>query len=126
MRANVESQFRSLGLFVALVAVTFNFLQPLVHAAAMRDGSASVLWSAFCKSAAAGEARSNGVPAPAGSDQHECCLGLAHAAAAIDPPATFVLAPVAAVARSLPVVGQPSPGGIRDGPSQPRGPPFIA
>lgn len=125
MRANVESQFRSVGLFVALVAVTLNFLQPLAHAAAMRDGAVSALWTALCKSAAA-DPRSDGVPAPMGVGQHECCLGLAHAAAVANAPATFVvLAPIATVARPLQPAERLTSSGIRDGPARPRGPPFI-
>lgn len=127
MRANVESQLRSVSLFVALVAVTLNFLQPLVHAAAMRDGPASALWTAFCKSAAASDPLSDGVPAPVGAGKHECCLGLAHATALASPPATFVLlAPLAAVARPRQPVERLATAAIRDGPAQPRGPPFIA
>lgn len=126
MRANAEPQFRSIGLLVALVAVTLNFLQPLVHAAAMRDGRASALWTAFCKSAAATDRRSDGAPAPVGAGQHECCLGLAHATAMAGAPTIFViLAPLAAVARPLQPAERPTSAGIRDGPARPRGPPFI-
>lgn len=126
MRANAETQLRSIGLLVALVAVTLNFLQPLVHAAAMRDGSASALWTAFCKSAAATEGRSDSVPAPAGAGHHECCLGLAHATTMAGAPAIFVvLAPLAAITRPLqPAEGAPAVG-IRDGPARLRGPPLI-
>lgn len=127
MRANVMSQFRSVGLFVALVALTFNFLQPLVHAAAMRDGASLAFWTAFCKSAAAIDPRSDGVPDPVGGVQHECCLGLAHAATVANPPATFVLlAPPAVVAREPEPDRRPITAASRDGPAQPRGPPFIA
>lgn len=127
MRANVKSQLRSVGLFVALVAVTLNFLQPLAHAAAMRDGPASALWTAFCKSAAASDPQSDGVPAPAGAGQHECCLGLAHAGTDADPPLTFtVLAPLAAISHRPRPAERPATAAIRDGPAQPRAPPFIA
>jgi hypothetical protein len=127
MRANVGSQFRSLGLFVALAALTLNFLQPLVHAAAMRDGPSTADWTAYCKSAAATQPRSDSVPAPVAAAQHECCLGLAHATTLASPPATFVvLALVVAVARPLQPTEHPTTGAIRDGPRQPRGPPFIA
>lgn len=127
MRANVISQLRSVGLFVALVALTFNLLQPLVHAAAMRDGAAPAFWTAFCKSAAATDSRSDGVPDPVGGVQHECCLGLAHAATVANPPETFVmLAPLADVARVPLPDKRPITAASRDGPAQPRGPPFIA
>ncbi|MCW5734952.1 MAG: DUF2946 family protein [Enhydrobacter sp.] len=127
MRANVNSQLRSVSLFVALVAVTLNFLQPLAHAAAMRDGLASALWTAFCKSAAASDPQSDGVPVPGGASQHECCLGLAHAGTIADPPATFVsLAPLAALAHPPRPAERLASAAIRDGPAQPRGPPFIA
>jgi hypothetical protein len=127
MRANVESQYRSVGLFIALVAVTFNLLQPLVHAAAMRDGPASALWTAFCKSTAAGDMRSDGVPAPIDAGQHECCLGLSHATVVSGAPATFVLlAPLEAVIRAPKPAERLTSSAIRDGPARPRGPPFIA
>ena len=127
MRAKLDSPFRQVGLFVALFAITLNFLQPLAHAAAMRDGPASALWTVFCKSAAATEPRDADAPAPMAAAPHDCCLGLAHAAAVASPPAAFVvLAPLAGAAAPL----QPAPrlvaAGLRDGPPRPRGPPFIA
>lgn len=127
MRANVKSQLRSVSLFVALVAATLNFLQPLAHAAAMRDGPASALWTAFCKSAVASDPQSDAVPAPAGAAQHECCLGLAHATAVANASATFVLlAPLAAIVRTPRPAERPATAAIRDGPAQPRGPPSLA
>ena len=114
-----------MAMAVALFAITLNFLQPVVHAALMRDGAPSALWTVFCNSTAADPDGKSG-SLPTATQQHECCLGLAHATAFAPPPTAFVLVePIAAaVAPSLPVE-QPTPVGIRDGPSQPRGPPIL-
>ena len=115
-----------MAMAVALFAITLNFLQPLAHAALLRDGAPSALWNVFCNATAADpEGKSGSVPTAA--QQHECCLGLAHAATVAPPPSTFALIePIAAAiaASSLPSE-QPTPVGIRDGPSQPRGPPLL-
>jgi hypothetical protein len=113
-----------MGLALALFAITLNFLQPLAHAALMRDGAPSTLWSVFCDASGAGAAHKDSAPAKAIS--HECCLGLAHATAFAAPPTAFVLVErVAAVASPLLPAEQLTPVGIRDGPSQPRGPPLL-
>ena len=112
---------RAVALSAALLAITLNFLQPLVHAVLTRDGAPSALWSVFC----------NAPPdthqdVPLAADKHECCLGLAHAAA-FTPPAT-VFTPidrVAAAVRPLASFDQLTPVGIRDGPHRPRGPPSF-
>jgi hypothetical protein len=118
--------WRAMAMAVALFAITLNFLQPLAHAALLRDGSPSALWSAFCSAAAADPDGKSG-STPAMAQQHECCLGLAHATAFVEPPSVYiVLEPVAAVAAPLLPSEQLTPVGIRDGPSQPRGPPLLA
>jgi len=102
-----------------------NFLQPLVHAAAMRDGAPSTLWTVFCNSTA-GDPDGKSGSLPTATQQHECCLGLAHGTALAAPPTAFVLVELAvAVAAPLPAAERPTPVGIRDGPSQPRGPPTL-
>jgi hypothetical protein len=126
-RSRSESGWRASAVAVALFAITLNFLQPLAHAALMRDGAPSVLWGVFCSAATADPAAGKkSTPVPA--DTHECCWGLAHAAAFTTPSGkTFVpIEPVVAAVLSLPALEQPSPIGIRDGPARPRGPPFLA
>ena len=114
-----------MAMAVALFAITLNFLQPLAHAAMLRDGSPLALWSVFCNSAAADPEGKSG-SAPMAAQQHECCLGLAHTASFVEPPAVFVLIePVAAIVAPLRPSEQLTPVGIRDGPSQPRGPPTL-
>jgi hypothetical protein len=110
---------------VALFAITLNFLQPLAHAALLRDGAPATLWSVFCNSTAVDPDGKSG-SLPMAAQQHECCLGLAHATALVPPPTAFVLvAPVVAIASPLLASERPTPVGIRDGPSQPRGPPIL-
>lgn len=120
-----ESKWRAMALAMALFAVTLNFLQPLAHAALMRDGAPSTLWSMFCKSAP-DERGSTPDSGPASSVDHNCCLGLAHAPALIQPSSAFVILPpgTPALAPSLPVE-QSGSAGIRDGPHRPRGPPSL-
>ena len=110
---------------MALFAITLNFLQPLAHAALMRDGTPSALWSMFCKSAP-DERESSNKSAPTSTVDHDCCLGLAHAPALLAPPTAFVLLPAStpALASSLPVE-QSGSAGIRDGPHRLRGPPSL-
>ncbi len=124
-RSRPDQGWRAMAMAVALFAITLNFLQPLAHAALLRDGSPGALWNVFCNATAADpDGKSGSVPMAA--QQHECCLGLAHAATVAPPPTAFVLvAPVAAVAAPLLPSEQPTPVGIRDGPSQPRGPPLL-
>jgi hypothetical protein len=124
-RPRPDQGWRAMAMAVALFAITLNFLQPLAHAALLRDGSPSVLWSAFCNSTAADPEGKSG-SGPMAAQQHECCLGLAHATALVEPPSAFVLVePIAVVAAPLLPSDQPTSVGIRDGPSQPRGPPHL-
>jgi hypothetical protein len=119
------SDRRALALATALLAITLNFLQPLVHAALMRDGAPATLWSVFCN--AASDTRSDpGGNVPVALDKHQCCLGLAHAVAFTAPTASFMpVERVAATARPLASFDQLTPVGIRDGPYRPRGPPSF-
>lgn len=131
MTGNPPSGVRALALMAALFAVTFNFLQPLAHAASMRDGNPSGLWSLFCNSAIAdpdrntADAGTTSLPVPAAA-KHECCLGLAQAPALLVPSVTFVIVPPVetALAPSLPAE-QRTALAIRDGPRRPRGPPTL-
>lgn len=124
-----ESGWRATALAAALFAITLNFLQPLAHAAMMRDGMPSALWTVFCNSTAADpDGRSEGTPgkAPVTAAQHECCLGLAQPPAIAAPPVVFVaIEPVATFLPPLPPSEQITPAGIRDGPTRPRGPPSF-
>ena len=111
------------ALAVALFAITLNFLQPLAHAALMRDGAPSALWSVFC-SAAPQDTPQN---APLAADKHECCLGLAHAAVFAAPTMVAVaVEPVATAVQPLRSTDALTAVGIRDGPHRPRGPPLLA
>ena len=124
-RTGSPSGWRTSAFAVALFAITLNFLQPLVHAALIRDGAPSALWGAFCDSSTADSDAQKGSK-PVTADTHECCLGLAHAASIVLPPATFVaLAPVVTTIVPLAAIARPSSVGIRDGPTRPRGPPFL-
>lgn len=118
--------WRVAALAVALFSITLNVLQPLAHAALMRDGAPSALWTVFCNSAAADQDGTAGSMPAHAADKHECCLGLAHAQAVIAPSAAFV--PVAFALPAIappPGTDHPSTVGIRDGPYRPRGPPFL-
>jgi hypothetical protein len=117
--------WRAAAFAAALFAITLNFLQPLVHAALLRDGAPSALWSMFCKSAP-DERRDATGSAPSSTVDHECCLGLAHAPALVAPQQAFILLPASAPATrpALPVE-QSGSAGIRDGPHGPRGPPSL-
>ena len=121
------SGWRAVVFAAALFAITLNFLQPLAHAALMRDGSPEAmagLWGAFCMPTAGGEGQSQS-SAPAPIKVHECCLGLAHAPALAAPPAAFLLVEPAVVAvRFAAKLDAIAAVGIRDGPGQPRGPPL--
>ena len=124
IRQRAQSSWQAIGLAVALFAITLNFLQPLAHAAMMRDGAPGALWTAFCKPAATPDDTQNS--APGAAKKHECCLGLTHATPLAAPPTAFVfVAPVSlAIAPSLPAE-RPTAVAIRDGPSRPRGPPAF-
>ncbi len=110
----------------ALFAITLNFLQPLAHAALLRDGAPTALWTVFCNSTAADPNGKQSGSMPHAGQAHECCLGLAHTTTLAAPPTAFIIVePVVVTAiPSLPAEQQ-SPVGIRDGPSQPRGPPSF-
>src|SRR6185312_2666477 len=97
------------------------------HAALMRSGAPSTLWSATCASNVAyGEERgTNGGSAPM-TESHGCCLGLAHAAAVVPPAA--LEAPFTPIVTTVVVLADIDPLasiGIRDGPASPRGPPTL-
>ncbi|CAN5905931.1 hypothetical protein BH11PSE3_BH11PSE3_40670 [soil metagenome] len=117
--------WRASAFAVALFAITLNFLQPLAHAALMRDGGmGSALWTSMCLPRA-GTDESQGT-GQAVATPHQCCLGLAHATALAAPPTIFAtLAPLSAgIASPLPATEVATSVGIRDGPSQPRAPPL--
>lgn len=124
-----DQGWRATALAAALFAITLNFLQPLAHAALMRDAAPSILWTAFCNSAAADPAAGSSGQSgkmPVTGQAHECCLGLAHAPAIAAPPVFFVaIAPVATVVAPLQADVSFTPAGIRDGPTRPRGPPLF-
>ena len=117
--------WRAVAMAMALFAITLNFLQPLTHASMLRNGVPSALWSLFCNANIAdSDSKSNPVPGVAG--QHECCLGLASAKALGPPPLEFVVVePLVVAVPALLSSEQPTLVGIRDGPSQPRGPPIL-
>lgn len=110
----------------ALLAITLNVLQPLVHAALMRDGVPTTLWSVFCNAATEQRQEGQRQDAPLAAEKHDCCLGLAHAVAFPIPSAAAV-----AVARPATTTEPLRPAevavsvGIRDGPHRPRGPPSF-
>ncbi|HZP98939.1 MAG TPA: DUF2946 family protein [Reyranella sp.] len=117
---------RAAALLAALFAITFNFLQPLAHAALMRDATPSTLWTVLCTTPTADQGNDSG-SAPTIAQDHKCCLGLAFAPALLAPPEQFiVLPPVALASRPLVAVEPTAAVGIRDGPSSPRGPPSFA
>lgn len=119
------SDRRALALATALLAITLNFLQPLVHAALMRDGTPAALWNVFCN--AASDTRANtGQDVPLAPDKHECCLALAHTVAFTPPAAIFTpVERIAAAVQPLASFDELTPVGIRDGPHRPRGPPSF-
>ena len=127
-RSRPDQGWRAMAMAVALFAITLNFLQPLAHAALMRDGAPSTLWTAMCLPSLlqGGDQQQDGQRPASAAASHECCLGLAHAGSFAPPPTAFVaVEPVAATAAPLLPSEQPTPVGIRDGPSQPRGPPSL-
>jgi Protein of unknown function (DUF2946) len=120
-----EQGWRAMAFAAALFAITLNFLQPLAHAAMMRDGMPSTLWTVFCNSTA-GDTDGTSGKAPMDATQHDCCLGLAQVPAIAPPPVLFVaLEPVATVIPALPATESVTSTGIRDGPTRPRGPPSF-
>jgi hypothetical protein len=124
-RSTFPSGWRASAFAVALFAITLNFLQPLAHAVLMREGAPSALWDTFC-SASAADPHADKSSKPVKVDTHECCLGLAHAATFTTPSTAFVaIKRVAIAARPLVAARHLTPVGIRDGPTQPRGPPSL-
>jgi len=119
---------RAVAFAAALFAITLNFLQPLAHAVLMRDGGpmeAARFWGVFCLPAA--DSESGEAPTPDAGKIHQCCLGLAHATAMVDPSAIFTVEPpLACVASVMPAAPTIGTAGIRDGPLQARAPPLIA
>lgn len=126
-RKRPDSGWRSASLAAALFAITLNFLQPLAHAALMRDGgpeAAAKMWGVFCLPNA-DQADTEG-QAPAAGKNHECCLGLAHAPVLAELSTAFTRVDhVATAVRFVAATDAPLPVGIRDGPSQPRAPPAF-
>lgn len=126
IRKRSDSGWRAASLAAALFAITLNFLQPLAHAALMRDGGPEVaakMWGAFCLPTS-GQDDAQG-QAPAAGKSHECCLGLAHAPvlAEVFAAAFILVEPAPTAIRFVAAVDSLSPVGIRDGPIQPRAPP---
>ncbi|HEY6981720.1 DUF2946 family protein [Reyranella sp.] len=125
-RGRSPSGWRASALAVALFAITLNFLQPLAHAALMRDGPASTLWNVIC-SASAADPDHDTSSHPVTANAHSCCLGLAHAVAFSAPSTAFsIVGPMSVAAAPLPTDERPNTAGIRDGPGRPRGPPLPA
>jgi hypothetical protein len=126
-RRRPATGWRAATFAAALFAITLNFLQPLANAALMRDGgpAAMSLWTSMCASGAGQDDPRDSLPAA--GKMHECCLGLAHAPALAAPPTSFVVVALLAVTVDRPLVALDAlaPVGIRDGPSQPRGPPSL-
>jgi hypothetical protein len=116
-----------MALAMALFAITLNFLQPLTHAALMRAGSPATLWTVFCNATSADLNSGSGSAPVHAATSHECCLGLAHAHALIEPSTYFLPVAYAHLAAPQPPETEPDKAvGNRDGPSQPRGPPILA
>jgi hypothetical protein len=124
-RRRPDTGWRAATLAAALFAITLNFLQPLAHAALMRDGGpmALSLWTSMCAPSAGQDDAQDSMPAA--GKMHECCLGLAHAPTLAAPSVSFVVVQRFAtiVDRPLMAVDALTPVGIRDGPNQPRAPP---
>lgn len=117
---------RTVALAAALLAITLLALQPLVHAASMRDDpGARSLWRSLCL--ATDEETDERGAMPIGGKAHACCLGLPHAWAVAAPDVAFTrVEPVASRGPAVVVQRRVPATGIRDGPLQPRAPPFLA
>lgn len=125
IRKRSDQGWRAAALAAALFAITLNFLQPLAHAALMRGGGSST-WAAMCLPGAQPDDQQS-APGSLNGTPHECCLGLAHAPTLAAPSTVFVaVAPPETAVRPLAAAEALTPVGIRDGPSQPRAPPFPA
>ena len=124
IRERTESPRRACAFAAALLAITLNFFQPLIHAALMRDGMPAALWTDLCTSAAGdSDGQSGPIHGPA-DGIHECCLGLAHAAVVPLPSVAFGLVEVPRASEAVPLSTQRvAVVGIRDGPPHQRGPP---
>ena len=125
-RRRSDQGWRAAALAAALFAITLNFLQPLAHAALMRSGMPGN-WAAICLPSAlqGGAQQGDAQHPPTAGTAHECCLGLAHAPALGEPSTSFVaIDRPATTVRPLETAQSFTPVGIRDGPSQPRAPPF--
>ena len=127
-RRRPATGWRAATFAAALFAITLNFLQPLAHAALMRDGGpmAVSLWTSMC----APGAGQDGAQAwmPAAGKTHECCLVYTHAPTVAVPYSSFVAASslfAVFVDRPPVAVDALAPVGIRDGPNQPRAPPSF-
>jgi hypothetical protein len=127
-RRRPASGWRAATFAAALFAITLNFLQPLAHAALMRDGGpmAVSLWTSMCTPSTGQDDAQDSMPAA--GKMHECCLGLAHAPTLAVPFTSSVAAPLFTTIVDLPhvAVDALAPVGIRDGPNQPRAPPSLA
>jgi hypothetical protein len=114
------------ALFAALLGITLTALQPLTEAIAARHGASWTPWSIFCKAAAAYDTDGDNSGVPQAAAKHECCLGLAHAPAMVEPSAAFAsvdfVTPSDTPLRRVEVATSV---GIRDGPHQPRAPPLL-
>ena len=130
-RKRPEQGWRAAAFAAALFAITLNFLQPLAHAALMRDGGPDVaakMWGVFCMpQAGQDDAQGQGQgQAPAAGKTHECCLGLAHAPVLAELSTAFVAVEhVEARLHFAAATDALSPVGRRDGSSQPRAPPSF-
>ena len=126
IRQRSDSGWRAVAGAAALCAITLNFLQPLAHAVLLRDGGPIAMRTAFCQAAAA-DPGSKPAPLPARALLgHECCLGLAHAAALIKPAANCLDVIFAdPVAVQLLAAERARAAGNRGAPHQPRGPPSL-
>jgi hypothetical protein len=126
-RRRPATGWRAATFAAALFAITFNFLQPLAHAALMRDAGpmALSLWTSMCAPSTGQNDPQDSMPAA--GKMHECCLGLAHAPTLAAPSVSFVVTPLFAVLVDRPPVAVDAlaPVGIRDGPNQPRAPPSL-
>jgi len=116
-----------MALATALFAITLSFLQPLVHAALARSGAPTALWTVFCNATSGDHGGPSGSLPKRTAKSHDCCIGLAHAQALIEPSTHFL--PVAYPGCAIPLLAAAEPAnavGIRDGPHRPRGPPTLA
>lgn len=115
---------RAFWLAAALLAITLNFLQPLVHAALARGGpTTAATWKSLCLPSGEDNDAHNRPGEP-----HACCLGLAQAPTLPAPPASFVAVRLGGIVVARPAVAADAlaPVGIRDGPPQPHGPPSLS